>query len=87
MVKGELVMALDFAPRPGDSAHGQESYRDGAGQWYVMSYGPCYTNTHRVTKTDAAGDRWLLAHERPDSIRPEAARPDPPPPAAASPPP
>lgn len=61
MVKGQLIMAMDFQRRKGVE-HGTVTWRKGD-QWYVGQYGPTYENTHKVTEFDAEGLQWLEKHE------------------------
>lgn len=61
MVKGTLVIALDFQTRK-DTPHIQYSYRH-EGTWYVVKSGSKYSNTFRVTECDEAGLKWLLSVE------------------------
>jgi hypothetical protein len=61
VVKGELVMAMDFASRKGVK-HEKYSYRIN-GAWYVCNTGPRYTNAYRVTEVDDSGFRYLLSIE------------------------
>jgi len=61
MIKGNLMMAADFAKKK-DVPHEQVSHRTGE-QWYVVSRGPGYSNTYKVTEYDEEGLAWLQAHE------------------------
>lgn len=63
MVKGRLIMALDFARRKGDTDHKIETYKKG-GQWYICKTGPTYSNSYEVTEFDEEGLNWLESHEQ-----------------------
>lgn len=68
MIKGKLVMALDFgrektghAAHSPAAAHGAES-RCVDGKWRVIKFGPTYSNTYEITEFDDVGLKWLEAH-------------------------
>lgn len=61
MIRGNLIIAIDFSPRKGVK-HERYSYRKD-GTWYVVSCGPKYSNTHKVKEYDEAGLAWLEKHE------------------------
>ncbi len=62
MIKGTLIMALDFAARKG-VVNETVSYRRND-VWYVVRRGPKHSNTFRVTEFDEAGEKQLLAWEQ-----------------------
>lgn len=62
MVKGNLVTALDWSKKKTDP-RGQYSYRVNQ-TWFVVEYGPGFSNSYLVTDHDDAGLRWLEEHER-----------------------
>ena len=63
MVKGLLIAALDMQK---DKRKPTPPYRfsyQRAGQWYVVNGGNGFSNTHRVTEYDLAGEEWLKSIE------------------------
>lgn len=64
MIRAQLTMALDFARKKGaPEVHERFSYRQGE-QWYIVSHGPTYHNTLKVTDFDDEGLKLLLAKEQ-----------------------
>lgn len=64
MIKGNLVMALDFGrEKNAPEVHGVETHLHEGGKWSVVKWGPTYSNTYEVTEFDGAGLKWLEAHQ------------------------
>lgn len=69
MVKGKLVMALDFgreknglAAQSSAALHGARSHKSEDGKWTVVKFGPTYSNSYQITDFDEAGLKWLQDH-------------------------
>lgn len=64
MIKGKLIMAVDFAkPKKKDKQeHGKCSALI-KGTWFVCQFGPGYSNTYEVSDFDDDGLKWLKDHQ------------------------
>lgn len=63
MARRRLTMALDFTAEKGATEHGRFSYRHN-GNWYVVSWGPTYSNTYQITDLTADDVKALERMEK-----------------------
>ena len=66
MARMQLVTALDFAarkPAKGEDGYGRYTYRRGD-NWYLVSFGPKYSNTYQITEATEAEWAKIQSLER-----------------------